>query len=101
MKHVEDILEDGMSFIRRNLLIKIDARLCQVFPKNCTIPFLGRSIKLVDNLGQLPPVMDKPIYACVGLAKELWNPFTTVVTPCLGKMDKAMIKYVLSFVDEC
>ena len=69
-----------MSFIGKNLLIKIDSRLRQAFPKNATIPFGGRSIILVSDLGQLPPVMDKPVYASEGLAKELWNTFTTVVT---------------------
>ena len=66
--------------LTKNLLIKIDSRLCQAFPENATIPFGGRSIILVGDLGQLPPVMDKPVYASEGIAKELWNTFTTVVT---------------------
>ena len=80
MKYVKYILIDEMSFIGRNLLIKIDSRLRQAFPESANIPFGGRSIILVGDLGQLPPVMDKPVYASEGLAKELWNSFTTVVT---------------------
>ena len=80
MRHVKYILIDEMSFIGRNLLTHIDARLRQAFPENANVPFGGRSIILVGDLGQLPPVMDKPAYACEGHAKELWNLFITVVT---------------------
>ena len=58
-----------MSFIGKNLLIKIDSRLHQAFPENATIPFGGRSIILVGDLRQLLPVMDKAVYASKGLAK--------------------------------
>jgi hypothetical protein len=60
MKHVKYILIDEMSFIGRNLLTKIDSRLRQAFPENANIPFGGRSVILVSDLGQFPPVMDKP-----------------------------------------
>ena len=69
LRSVKYILIDEMSFIRKNLLIRIDSRLHQVFPENATIPFGGRSIILVGDLGQLPPVMDKPVYASEGIAK--------------------------------
>jgi len=45
------ILIDEMSFIGRNLLIKIDSRLHQAFLESANIPFGGRSIILVDDLG--------------------------------------------------
>ena len=80
MRHVKYVLIDEMSFIGRNLLTSIDSRLRQAFPKNSYVPFGGRSIILVGDLGQLPPVMDKPIYASDGQVKGLWNSFTTVVT---------------------
>ena len=80
LRHVKYILIDEMSFIGRNLLSCIDSRLRQAFPENSLFPFGGRSIILVGDLGQLPPVMDKPVYACEGQVKELWNSFTTVVT---------------------
>ena len=71
MKYVKYILIDEMSFIGRNLLIKIDSRLCQAFPESANIPFGGRSIILVGDLGQLPHAMDKPLYAYKGITKEL------------------------------
>ena len=78
--NVKYILIDEMSFIGKNLLIKIDSRLRLAFPENANIPFGGRSIILVGDLGKLPHVMDKPIYASEGIAKELWNTFTIVLT---------------------
>ena len=63
LRSVKCILIDEMIFIGKNLLIRIDSRLHQAFQKNATIPFGGRSIILVGDLGQLPPVMDKPVYA--------------------------------------
>ena len=35
---------------------------------------------MVGDLGQLPPVNDKPAYASQRRAKLLWNEFKTVVT---------------------
>jgi hypothetical protein len=80
MRHIKYILIDEMSFIGRNLLTQIDARLRQAYSENSIVPFGGRSIILVGDLGQLPPIMDRPTYACEGHAKELWNLFTIVVT---------------------
>ena len=62
------------------MLTHIDSRLRQDFPHNKEVSFGGISIILVGDLGQLPPVMDRPTYACEGHAKELWNLFTTFVT---------------------
>ena len=50
-------------------LIKIDSRLHQSFRENANIPFGGRSIILVGDLGQFPPFMDKPVYESEGIAK--------------------------------
>ena len=58
-----------MSFIGTKLLTHIDVRLCQAFPENSNVPFARRSIILVGDLGQLPPIMDKPAYASDSLAK--------------------------------
>ena len=69
-----------MSFIGKNLLIKIDSRLHQTFPKNANMPFGARSIILVNDLGKFPLAIDKPIHASKGIAKELSNTFTTVAT---------------------
>ena len=69
-----------MSFVGRNLVTNIYFRLRQAFPENVDTLFGGRSVILVVDLGQLPPVMDKPVYVYEGLAKELWNSFTTIAT---------------------
>ena len=69
-----------MSFIGKNLLMRIDSLLRQAFPENANIAFCGRSIILVSDLRQLPCVMDKHPYALEGIAKELWNILTIVVT---------------------
>ena len=69
MSNVKYILIDEMSFIGKNLFITIDSRLCQAFLENANIPFGGRSIILVGDLGQLMPIMDKPLYALEGIEK--------------------------------
>lgn len=74
------ILINEMSFIGRKLLTHIDVRLRQAFLENSNVPFGGRSIILVGDLGQLPPIMDKQAYASDGPAKELWKTFRTIVT---------------------
>ena len=80
MRSIKYILIDEMSFIGKKLLTHINARLHQAFPESAYVPFGGRSIILVGDLGQLPPVMDKPVYACEGHVKEIWNLFSIVVT---------------------
>ena len=92
LKHVKYIMIDEMSFIGRNLLQNIDKRLQQAFPKNEKVIFGGRSIILVGDLGQLPPILDEIIYACERIAKELWNSFTTVTLDT--KMEKEINKYI-------
>jgi len=58
--------------------------------------FGGRSIILVGDLGQLPPIMDIPTYACEGHEKELWNLFTIVVTLDIMFIDKEMIRNIFN-----
>jgi hypothetical protein len=51
------------------MLTKINSRLLHAFPKNANIPFGGRSVILVIDLGKFPLFMDKPVYASEGLVK--------------------------------
>ena len=44
------------------MLAQIDMQLRQGFPENKNIPFSGRSIILFGDFGQLPPVLDLPMY---------------------------------------
>ena len=69
-----------MSFIGPRLFIQIDYRLCEAFPENKSTPFGGRSIILVGDLGQLPPIRDKPMYVGKTTSKVLWEKFNIVVT---------------------
>ncbi|XP_057854335.2 ATP-dependent DNA helicase pfh1-like [Cryptomeria japonica] len=80
LKHIKYILIDEMSFLGPKLLLKIDSCLRQAFPDSQHESFGGVSIILVGDLAQLPPVMDKPIYASHSTTLSLWLSFTTVVT---------------------
>ena len=62
------------------MLQNIYSRLCQAFLENSNMNFGGRSIILVGDLGQLPPVSDKPPYDSNVRAMLLWEKFKTIVT---------------------
>lgn len=79
-KHLFYILIDEMSFLGPQLLIKVDNRLRQAFPTRHHEPFAGLSVVLVGNLGQLPPIMEKPLYASHSTMLTLWHSFTDVIT---------------------
>ncbi|CAG8641197.1 7999_t:CDS:2 [Cetraspora pellucida] len=59
---VKYIIIDEKSMIGCCMLALIDMRLCQAFPEKQNQPFGGRSIILVSDFGQLPPVLDLPMY---------------------------------------
>ncbi|XP_057835128.1 uncharacterized protein LOC131045552 [Cryptomeria japonica] len=80
LKHIKYILIDEMSFLGPKLLLKIDNRLRQAFPNKQHDNFGGVSMILVGDLAQLPPIMDKPIYASHSTALSLWHSFTIVIT---------------------
>ncbi|XP_059067454.1 uncharacterized protein LOC131858279 [Cryptomeria japonica] len=69
-----------MSFVGPQLLIKIDKRLREAFPSKQHESFAGVLVILVGDLAQLPPVMDRPLYASHSMALALWQTFNTVVT---------------------
>ena len=69
-----------MSFIGPKFLSQIDDRLREAFPSNRNNPIGGRSIILVGDLGQLPPVKDTPMYVRTSHGTALWQSFNTVVT---------------------
>ncbi|XP_059070553.1 uncharacterized protein LOC131860191 [Cryptomeria japonica] len=80
MAHSKYILIDEMSFIGQNMLENIDSRLRQAYPQSAHLSFAGISMILVGDLGQLPPVNDRPAYASNRRAKLLWEEFKIVVT---------------------
>ena len=61
------------------LFMQIESHLHECFPETNNHSFDNRSIILVGYLGQLPPVMDRPIYVGETLGKYLWTEFTTVI----------------------
>ena len=59
---VQYIIIDEKSMVGRRMLALIDMRLRQAFPENKDEPFGGRSIIFFSDFGQLPPVLDLPMY---------------------------------------
>ena len=78
MRHIRSILIDEMSFIGPKFFMQIDSTLREAFLENKTYPFGGRSIILVGDLRQLPPVKDKSIYVGNTASKFLCNEFKVV-----------------------
>ena len=56
------LIVDEMSMVGRKLLRAADLRLRQAFPHQATEPFGGVSACLLGDFGQLPPVMDRPMF---------------------------------------
>src|SRR5688572_6011478 len=65
LKDISYIIIDEKSMVGRRMLALIDMRLRQAFPENKNEPFGGRSIIIFGDFGQLPPVLDLPMYADV------------------------------------
>ena len=56
---------DEMSMVGRNIFGQVDKRLRQAFPHQADHLFGGCSCLLFGDFGQLPPVMDLPLYTTV------------------------------------
>ncbi len=56
------IIIDEMSMVGRKVFGQIDRRLRQAFPHRAQEVFGGCSLLLFGDFGQLPPVMDLPLY---------------------------------------
>ena len=69
-----------MRFIGPRLFIQIDSRLREAFTEKRSLPFGGRSLILVGDLGKLPLVKDKPLYVGNTTGSVLWKYFRKVVT---------------------
>ena len=54
--------------------------IAEIISEGKTIPFGGRSIILVGDLGKSPSVRDKPMYVGSLASKVLWKTFNIVVT---------------------
>ncbi|CAG8469927.1 3415_t:CDS:2, partial [Cetraspora pellucida] len=63
LRGIKVIIFDKKSMIDRRLLAVIDQRLRQAFPQNQNMLFGGCSVLFFGDFGQLPPVLDLPMYA--------------------------------------
>ena len=62
LANMEYLIIDEMSMVGRTILGQVDKRLRQVFPHHADTLFGGCSCLLFGDFGQLPPVMDLPLY---------------------------------------
>ena len=65
LANMEYLIIDEMSMVGRKMLGQVDKRLRQVFPHHADTVFGGCSCLLFGDFGQLPPVMDLPLYTTV------------------------------------
>ena len=65
LAEVEYIIIDEMSMVGRKMFGQVDQRLRQAFPRCGDKVLGGRSCLLFGDFGQLPPVMDLPLYTSV------------------------------------
>ena len=63
LKGISYFIIDEKSMVGRRMLAIIDIRLRQAFPEQRNQVFGGRSLILVGDFGQLPPVLDEPMYS--------------------------------------
>ena len=77
---VDYIIIDEMSMVGRKTFGQVDRRLRQVFPARSKELFGGCSCLLFGDWGQLPPVMDLPLYTTVSRTELLEVPTTTCLT---------------------
>lgn len=64
---------DEKSMVGHRMFALIDLRLRQAFPNHRNQVFGGQSIILVGDFGQLPPVLDEPMYSQVPRRDSLSN----------------------------
>ena len=62
LANMEYLIIDEMSMVGRKILGQMDKHLRQVFPRQADVLFGGCSCLLFGDFGQLPPVMDLPLY---------------------------------------
>jgi len=65
LEDMEYLVIDEMSMVGRKTFGQIDKRLRQIFPHHSHQVLAGRSCLLFGDFGQLPPVVDLPLYTTV------------------------------------
>ena len=75
------VIFDELSMISSDLVFKINARLLEIFMCSTAVEFSGMTVLPAVDLLQLPPLMNKSVYATVDscdsierhLALHLWH----------------------------
>jgi ATP-dependent DNA helicase PIF1 len=62
LQNVRYVIIDEKSMVGRRMLGLIDMRLRQAFPEHNNEPFGGRSVIILGDFSQLPPVLDFTVY---------------------------------------
>ena len=65
LKGIDYLIIDEMSMLGRKMFGQVDSRLRQAFPRHSHEVLGGRSCLLFGDFGQLPPVLDLPLYTTV------------------------------------
>jgi len=73
LQNIKYLIIDEKSMVGRRMLALIDIRLRQAFPENKDEPFGGRSIIMFGDFGQLPPVLDLPMYTDKAMCGTISN----------------------------
>ena len=93
-KEIKYLVLEEISMIGRRMLGKIDARLRQAFPSSSSEVFGGCSILAFGDYGQLPPVLDLPLYS----SEVKSNAWSTAGQMAYQSFSKAVIlKQVITF----
>ncbi len=83
---VEYIIIDEVSMVGRKMFGTVDQRLHQAFPHRANQVLGGCSCLLISDLGQLPPVMDLPLYTTVS-----WSSFSNLGRAAYQCFNKAVV----------
>src|SRR5439155_1088008 len=73
LKGISYFIIDEKSMVGHRMLAIIDMRLRQAFPEQRNQVFGGRSLILVGDFGQLPPVLDESMYSQIPRCDPLSN----------------------------
>jgi hypothetical protein len=73
LEGIEYLIIDEKSMVGCRILALIDMRLRQAFPEKQNQVFGERSVILVGDFGQLPPVLNEPMYSQISQCDALSN----------------------------
>lgn len=86
LESMQYIIIDEMSMVGRKLFGQVDRRLHQIFPQHSCEVLGGCSCLLFGDFGQLPPVMDLPLYTT-----STSSPLSDIGSSSYRSFDKATV----------